>query len=416
MIEEVLKKAYALVTPTVEEENKLSSVASSVKEFLKQWISSQGLPAEVEVLGSAARSTWLPNQRDVDMFIILKDRDIKPEEIIQKAARHFSDVGIPWAMRYAQHPYLTLFLEGYEVDVVPCYEIRPGERPITAADRSPLHHRFLAERLTESQKRDVRLLKLFLRTIGVYGAEIRVEGFSGYLTELLAVYYGSFLDVLKAVERWRPYKTYIAFSDVKKKFKAPLVVIDPVDPERNVAAAVSLTSVSTFILAARRFLRRPSLSYFSPQPAKTLRLNTVEVVFPYPQMPPEVVWGKYKKLGKTLYNWVKECGFKVYRWGVESDEKTYVMLIYVVEQVELQPFVLHRGPPVYDKAVDAFVEKYLGEEVVGPFVQGSKVYVIKRRKFVNLYDCITSRLGEGEYTIYVNTYGGKLVEKNPWLT
>ncbi|MFN7105765.1 MAG: nucleotidyltransferase domain-containing protein, partial [Pyrobaculum sp.] len=215
MIEEILERAYVLATPAAEEENKLNSVASSVKELLKQWISSQRVPAEVEVLGSAARSTWLPSQRDVDVFIILKNRDIKPEEVVQGAARYLSEVDIPWATRYAQHPYLTLFLEGYEVDVVPCYEIRPGERPVTAADRSPLHHKFLAGRLTESQKRDVRLLKLFLTAIGVYGAEIKVEGFSGYLTELLVVYYGSFLDVLKAVERWRPYKTYIAFNDVK---------------------------------------------------------------------------------------------------------------------------------------------------------------------------------------------------------
>lgn len=169
--------------------------------------------------------------------------------------------------------------------------------------------------------------------------------------------------------------------------------IDPVDPSRNAAAAVSLTSMSTFILASRRFLKRPSISYFTPSTKSALMLNTVEVVFTYPQEPPEVVWGRFKKRGRSLYKWLRECGFKVYRWGVESDDKTYVALVYVVESVELPPYILHRGPPVYDDAVDVFVEKYLGEDVVGPFVQGSRVYIIKRRKYTHISECIEKHLG-----------------------
>jgi tRNA nucleotidyltransferase (CCA-adding enzyme) len=117
-----------------------------------------------------------------------------------------------------------------------------------------------------------------------------------------------------------------------------------------------------------------------------------------------------------LYQWLKECEFRVFRWGVESDEKSYVSLVYVVEQLELTPYVLHRGPPVYDKAVDAFVEKYIGEEVVGPFVQGSRVYVIKKRRFTRIEECIQARLGREGYIIRINSYEGDLVRKNPWLT
>ncbi|ACB40484.1 CCA tRNA nucleotidyltransferase [Pyrobaculum neutrophilum] len=412
-VEEVLKEAYKLVTPTPEEERKVAEVGSRVRQWVSEALA--GVAAEVDMYGSSARSTWLPGQRDIDIFVVLRDRSIKPEDVVQTLSRYFDGVGVPWSLRYAQHPYLSLYVEGYEVDVVPCYKIAPGERPITAADRSPLHHKFLSERLSEDQRRDVRLLKLFLKSIGVYGAEIKVEGFSGYLTELLVAYYGSFVDVLKAASGWRPYRTYISFTESKTKFKAPLVVVDPVDPNRNVAAAVSLTSMSTFVLASRRFLKKPSLSYFSPPEAPALGVNAVEVVFPYPGESPDVVWGRYKRLGKSLYKHLRECGFKIYRWGVESDEKTYVSIIYVVEDVELPPYVLHRGPPVYDNAIDAFVEKYLREEVVGPFVLGTRAYVIKRRRYTNIGDCIRAKLGGG-YAIRINQYGGGLVRKTPWLT
>jgi tRNA nucleotidyltransferase (CCA-adding enzyme) len=416
VIEEVLKEAYKLATPSEEEEQKVREVAHRAKTLVGEAVRMSGVDAEVDVYGSAARSTWLPGQRDVDVFVVINNRDVKPEDVVGFLTRFFTERGVSWVMRYAQHPYVTLFLEGYEVDVVPCYKIGFGERPITAADRSPLHHKFLVGRLNEEQRRDVRVLKLFLKTIGVYGAEIKMEGFSGYLTELLVAYHGSFLNVINAAARWRPYRTFIAFSEVKTRFKAPLVVVDPVDPNRNAAAAVSLTSMSTFILAARRFLKRPSLSYFQPQPGAFLRLNTVEVVFPYPNEPPDTVWGRFKRAGRALYKWLRECGFKVLRWGAESDEKTYVSLIYVLEQVELAPYMLHRGPPVYDDAADAFVEKYVNEEVVGPFVQGSRVYVIKRRRYTDVSDCIRARLGRGGYEIRINTYDGDLVRKNPWIT
>ncbi len=217
-LEEVLEEAYKLVTPTPEEERKVAEVASNVKGLVARWVEERGVRAEVQVLGSSARGTWLPGQRDIDIFIVLEDRSIKPEEVVESLSKFLDGVGVRWGLRFAQHPYLTVFVDGYEVDVVPCYKISPGERPITAADRSPLHHQFLMQRMTQQQRQDVRLLKLFLKAIGVYGAEIKVEGFSGYLAELLVVYYGSFLDVLKAASKWRPYRTFFSFQEVKTKF------------------------------------------------------------------------------------------------------------------------------------------------------------------------------------------------------
>ncbi len=40
-------------------------------------------------------------------------------------------------------------------------------------------------------------------------------------------------------------------------FTEPLIVVDPVDPHRNVAAALSLQTLSEFVVASRNYLEKP---------------------------------------------------------------------------------------------------------------------------------------------------------------
>lgn len=403
-IEDVLREAASIVTPSRELEEKVARISAQFKSYITDILAKLGVEGSVELVGSSARGTWLPDGVDVDVFVVLprKYRREFLEELVGEIKAEMARDGITAETRYAEHPYLVVHYEDVEVDVVPCFELRPGEEVLTAADRSVLHHRYLSARLDDRLRLGVRLLKKFMRTIGVYGAEVKVEGFSGYLTELLAVHYGGFLEVLKAASRWRPYRTVVDpeghYPDPRKaarKFKSPLVVVDPVDPGRNVAAAVSLTSMATFVLAAKRFLERPSLSYFAPTTgASSLPVPAVVVRFSYPAKPPDVVWGMYKRYARTLAVKLEECGFEVLRFGVYSDERTYVDAVFLVESATLPEYELHEGPPVFEDAVGKFVEKYLGEDVVGPFVVGSRVYVIRRRKIREVEECLDKTLKE----------------------
>ncbi|MEL9990433.1 MAG: CCA tRNA nucleotidyltransferase [Thermoproteus sp.] len=427
-LEEVIKAASALVEPPQELVERVRRISAKYRDYVSAVLSRLGVEGSVELLGSSARGTWLPEGVDVDVFVILPRGHEKSylDRLIGAIKSEMERDGLNVETRYAEHPYLVVYEDGVEVDVVPCFEMRPGEPVLTAADRSPLHHRYLTTRLNDQLRLEVRLLKKFMKSIGVYGAEVKVEGFSGYLAELLAVHYGSFVEVLKAAARWRPYRTVIDpeghYKDLKaaaRKFKSPLVVIDPVDPNRNVAAAVSLTSMSTFVLAARRFLQRPSISYFSPPRVEgALSVPAVVVKFSYPQRPPDVVWGMYKRYARALGNKLRECGFKVLRVGVESDEKTYVDLVFLVESPTLPEYELHEGPPVYKDAVDKFVEKYAGADVVGPFVVGSRVYVIRRRKIREVEDCVgraLKELGLSPLEVRRGVYPD-LSSKNTWIT
>jgi len=50
----------------------------------------------------------------------------------------------------------------------------------------------MSQKLSNSLKEEVRILKKFFLHIDVYGAEIAKEGFSGYVSEVLISYFGSF--------------------------------------------------------------------------------------------------------------------------------------------------------------------------------------------------------------------------------
>src|SRR6266516_6414541 len=98
--------------------------------------------------------------------------------------------------------------------------------------------------LTKEMRLEARLLKRFMKGIRSYGAEVRVGGFSGMLVETLILHYRSFLQVLDRASKWRP----VIFLELEKpsgsqdsrarEFGSPVGMVDPVDPTRNLAAAV----------------------------------------------------------------------------------------------------------------------------------------------------------------------------------
>ena len=68
--------------------------------------------------------------------------------------------------------------------LVPCYNVTIGNWK-SSADRSPYHTSYMKENLNTYLIEQVRLLKKFLKSIGVYGSQLAISGFSGYVTEVL---------------------------------------------------------------------------------------------------------------------------------------------------------------------------------------------------------------------------------------
>ena len=120
----------------------------------------------------------------------------------------------------------------------------------------PFHTKYVSVRIAGKED-DVLLLKQFMKGVHVYGSELRVGGFSGYLTELLVLCYGSFVAVLRAASSWRPGQRLDLEGHAAVRHDEPLIVVDPVDPRRNVAGALTLDKMLQFAGAARSFLAEP---------------------------------------------------------------------------------------------------------------------------------------------------------------
>ena len=230
---------------------------------------------EVRAAGSIVRSTHLRGSSDIDIFLLFSKK-LSRERIMKdglayakKMLRSKTDT---CEIKYAEHPYTRLYLNSLniEADIVPAYKIENIEDMATAVDRSPMHAEFMIAHLTENLRDDVRLLKYFLAKHNIYGAEVSTGGFSGYLCELLVYHFGSLLDLFKSVSEFKlpvvinPGKQdALDSAALVKKFNSQFIVIDPVDPNRNVAAAVSTESLARFAALSKIFLDDPQLCLFS---------------------------------------------------------------------------------------------------------------------------------------------------------
>ncbi len=246
--------------PTSEERDYIWSVAEKLLTAIRESGKAEGM-----VVGSIARNTWVRGDRDLDVFLLFSpemSRDALETEGLSLARKIASQFTKAVREKYAEHPYINACIDSVDVDLVPCYKVDSAERIQSAVDRTPFHTRYITDKINGLID-DVLLLKRFTKAGGIYGSDQMTEGFSGYLCELLVLHYGGFSPLIAAAAEWRPHIVIDIEHHVAKAFDEPLVVIDPVDPKRNVAAAVSLDRMVEFVELARGYLNAPSPAYFA---------------------------------------------------------------------------------------------------------------------------------------------------------
>ena len=183
------RKILARVKPKEHQHEEIDTFIVKMKTSLAEELRKGGINADIEVHGSVARDTWLVGQKDIDTFIILPHGAERKELYrVNEVVKGY--VGKGWVEAYAEHPYVKKEMDGFEVEFIPCFRTEVGKGFASATDRTPLHTGYLQPRLTDLLRDDIRVLKAFMKGIGVYGAEIKVGGFSGYLCELLILGYG----------------------------------------------------------------------------------------------------------------------------------------------------------------------------------------------------------------------------------
>jgi tRNA nucleotidyltransferase (CCA-adding enzyme) len=416
--EKISAQVLKRITPTEKENNEILSLAETLVEKVKVAAEKAEVEAEVRVEGSVAKDTWLREEPEIDIFMRLpKNLPREAFETVGLRIAKKATKGLRQVERFSEHPYLEAFTKNLtRVNIVPCYKVKPGAW-MSATDRTPFHTDYVLPRLNDKLRSEIRLLKRFMNGVGVYGAEIKVGGFSGYLCELLVLQYNTFVGVLEAAANLRDawlidYEGYYKGreNELPKIFEEPLIVVDPVDKGRNAASAVRKQRLIEFVTASREFLKNPSLEFLYPLETKALsptqlrdemkkRGSTlVFVKFGRVKGVPDVLWGQLYKTQRALRKMLKQNDFHVIRDSVWSNEQDLNMLVFEIEHGRLPLVRKHLGPPIRKKIeCENFLQKHAGSAatVSGPYIEDDRWVVEIKRKHREVVVLLSEKLKDG---------------------
>lgn len=409
------------LTPAAKRRRDVENIAEQLRKTVERKCETAKLAAKVSLEGSVAKDTWIQDHVDVDVFIrVAKELTRQQLEnlclpIAKRALRPY-----PIIERYADHPYVESYLPIHDgmirVNIVPCYNVEMGKWQ-SATDRTPYHTQYVREHLKNQQASEVRLLKAFLRGIGSYGADIKTGGFSGMLAETLILAHGTFLHLVTNFSEWSEKKfvdieNYYAkrHDELYQIFREPLIVIDPIDNRRNLAAAVSSKQLWNFVAASRQFLENPTQKFFTepkikpltPREYRTLlksrnssiiylKIDTADAVV-------DVLWSQLYKTERALTKLLQANDFQVIRSGSWTNERSLSLILFELESESLPRTKRHSGPPVAKKnESNRFINKHkrATSTAAGPWIEDQKWIVQNKRQNTSAIQLLRSNLKTG---------------------
>ncbi|MCK5107448.1 MAG: nucleotidyltransferase domain-containing protein [Nanoarchaeota archaeon] len=234
-----------------------------INEFVKELQKRVGKKAEVFIGGSFAKGTYLKDNYDIDVFVRFY-KEGKISDVLEKCLK-----GLDYEKIHGSRDYFQI-KNDFNFEIVPVLRINKPEDAINVTDMSPLHVNWVNKN-GKNLKDDIRLLKQFCKACKVYGAESYIKGFSGHVVDILVINYGGFEKVLKASLKWKKkevidyynyHKGKVMWNMNKSKLNSPLIVVDPVLPSRNAAAALSDEKLNMFVDSAKKFLKEKDKKFF----------------------------------------------------------------------------------------------------------------------------------------------------------
>lgn len=403
--ENIEKKILEKITPNRNDRGRLKEIIKKLKIEVSTEIKKRALPASIEIVGSTAKDTFLKNKLDIDLFISYPTSFSK-ENIGRKTLSIGRKILENVEECYAEHPYIRGKYCDTKVEIVPCYKIERASQKLSAVDRTPLHTEYVKKYLQEKQKKEVRLFKQFLIGIGCYGAEAEIEGFSGYLCEILIIKYGSFKKLLQHAQNWKPGEKLKLSKDNCPSFDTPLTFIDPVDEDRNVASALSKEKFDLFIKACKEYLSTPNITFFFPNKIKPWPLQKIKnkiekegrlyvaVKIPKPDIIDENLYPQIRKAIRSIKEVCERNNFTVYDTIFHVEEKSILMIIKTDIKPLSEKFV-HTGPPVkLKKNTKEFIQKWENNPRTTreAYEENGRIYVELKREYTNIKEFLKDNI------------------------
>ena len=400
MKSDVLKKAKEIAMPNYRQRKKVDKIAGQVFSLVNNEAEKQKSVVSVHFGGSYAKETWTSEKIDIDIFV--KFKTATTEKNFEKIGRKIGFDSLkkfkPY-VRYSEHPFVEANIDGVGVNVVPCYDVKKGMWK-SAADRSTFHTEFMSKKLSGQMKDDIRILKYFLNINKMYGAEIAKQGFSGYVCEVLVYYLGSFENVLKKMTKLQKNEM---IGESPRKFESPMIIIDPIDRNRNLGAAISMDNVTNFILVARNFLKKNSISYFKEKSKlsipKGFAKNILVIQFIYKKRSDDIIYGQIKRAANSIESQLNKEGFNVLRNDSLAYGENIAGLIFLLESITISKNEIRTGPEVFSSDFSSkFININSKKSKLMWTDRDGKLQSLQTRRYQNaksfLNDLIKNHLGE----------------------
>jgi len=381
----ILNSAKKEATPPKKLQEKKQRIAKIACDLVGECIEKYPQVVGFELGGSYAKGTWVPEKPvdDVDIDIFVKFNKKTSEKDFRSIGTKIGFQSLkkhkPYT-RHAEHPFVEAVVDGTKVNIVPCYDVSRGEWQ-SATDRSIYHTKFMLQKLSNYMKEDVRILKKFLQHIEVYGAEIAKEGFSGYVTEVLIFYFGSFEKTIKKISELKKGQV---IGKSTKKFDSFVVIIDPIDNNRNLGTAISIENLGKFVLASRAFLRNPSKNFFKKPISKRIMRNADKIIvvqFKVKERSDDIVWGQIKRASNALKTQLELGGFTVLRNSSVKDEKENAALVFLLHAKKIENNLVRSGPEISSKEhCEKFITANLKKSQLMWINEEGKIQSLQKRK------------------------------------
>jgi tRNA nucleotidyltransferase (CCA-adding enzyme) len=390
-LETIFEKVLEKVEPTESEKKTISKNIDNIKAKVEKSISKLKLPVKMAIVaGSVPRGTFLRNKKDFDFFILfdLKVENKNLEGYVEKIVKDAFPKLKYWK-EYGEHPYLKSEINGFDIEFVPGYYITKISQRKSSVDRTPLHVKFLEKRFKKKQIKEVILLKQFLSNNLFYGADLRYNGLPGYLVELLIIEYHTFLDAIKNISKWKAnnfvdVEGHYKSSRIKPKFFGePLVIIDPTDKNRNVAAAFTKENYEKLKFVSKEFLKKPSLDFFfgniyqNKVKFQFSKINSFSFDFdPKKFKTEDAIWGCAKASLKKTISTLKNKSLKVISSSIALTGKKKGVIFIDFDKNNL----MLEGPFKTDKEnTKVFLEKHKAEKPKLRIVDRKQKYYVEKK-------------------------------------
>jgi len=397
-----VQKKYSFLKEVLSEITPDYSIFEEVNSFLANLnsnIKKLKIKAKASAGGSIAKGNFLSHDHDIDIFVRF-DKKYDTEKLSDYLEKILK--GMKAVRLHGSRDYFRIYGK-FNYEIVPVLDISKPSEAKNVTDMSPLHVKWVEKMLKKNKELndEVRLTKQFCKAQKVYGAESYIKGFSGHVVDIITSYYGSFLNLAKNAAKWKEgqvidyynaHKGQAHFRINQSKL-GPLIVVDPVLPERNASAALDAEKFEMFVKACKDFIKKPSKKFFvrketTPELLRKANKSKKVKIMCFNAVGKEgkedITGAKLLKALEFIVQNAEKEGFVINDFGWTFDRKKSAMFYFIMKNSSLPKEKIVEGPPIREK-LHAPRFKKMHKKV---FSKSGKLYAKEKRKITDFSDFV----------------------------